>query len=151
MLSSEPEGEDPTAERHEARVAATALLVEAALADGIYADVESALISELIAETFTVDAGEAAKILADAEQQAEASVDHYRFTKVVKHLPAEEREKLIESLWRVVFADGEESPFEDAFVRRVSGLLHVNDRANRLARQRARDAASKPASDPAPR
>ncbi len=123
-------------ELDEARVCATALLVEAALADGIYADIESKLICSIVADTFGLDEQACVTLLDAAEARAEGAVDHHTLTRVVKRLPLDEREKLIESLWRVVFADGEESPFEEAFVRRISALVAVDDRTSRLARKR---------------
>jgi len=134
----------PEGRLDEARVCATALLVEAALADGIYADVEAERIREIVASSFNVDAATAARILADAEGRAEEAADQHGFTNVVKRLPLAEREALVESLWEVVFADGEEAPEEEAMVRKLADLLHVDPRASRLARRKAADGATAP-------
>lgn len=120
----------------EARVCAATLMVEAALSDGIYADIESEQIRSIIATSFGVDAQTARRMLNEAEMRAEQAVDHHRFTNVVKQLPLEERERLVENLWKVVFADGEEAPEEEAMVRKLADLLHVDPRASRLARRR---------------
>jgi len=119
-------------------VAATALLVEAALADGIYADCEQDQILETLAAAFKLEGDEAKIILDKAEELAETAVDHHRFTKVVKTcLSEQERVALIEELWMVALADGEKSPFEDAFVRRIAPLLGIDDRERVFARSRA--------------
>ncbi len=132
---------DPAAEDARAgAVAAAALLVEAALADGIYAQIEAQVIREAVATSFSLDAEAAARLVEEAEALAERAVDHHRFTTIVKHAPMAERVALIEALWRVAFADGEESPFEEAFVRRIANLIHVPPREARLARQRVKDA-----------
>jgi uncharacterized tellurite resistance protein B-like protein len=120
----------------EARLFAATLMVEAALSDGIYADIESAQIREIIRTSFGVDATTARRLLDEAETLAEQAVDHHRFTNVVKRLPLEERESLVENLWKVVFADGEEAPEEQAIVRKLADLLHVDPRASRLARRK---------------
>ena len=130
--ANDPKDIDPT-------VAAAALLVEAALADGIYADLEQDRILALLKSVFALDDKAARRALSAGEAEAEQAVDHHRFTKIVKTLPLEQREALIEGLWSVVFADGEESPFEDAFVRKIADLLGVDDRTSRLARRRALD------------
>lgn len=129
---------------HEARpetdphVAATALLVEAALADGIYADCEEDIILDTLKVAFEMDAEKARNVLNQAEELAETAVDHHRFTKVVKTcLSEQERVALIEQLWSVALADGEKSPFEDAFVRRIAPLLGIDDRERVFARSRA--------------
>lgn len=133
---------DPTsAELDPARLAAAALLVDAALADGIYASIESDMIEEVLRNTFRLEEAEAKTLLDAAETEAETAVDHHKFTRVAKTLPIGEREALVEGLWRVVFADGEESPLEAAFMRRVGALLAVEDRVSRLVRRKVADAA----------
>ena len=131
----------PAAETHpelDPHVAAAALFVEAALSDGIYADCEETAIRETLMEAFALDAETADRVLRDAEDLAEGAVDHHRFTKVVKTcLSHQERVSMIENLWRIALADGEKSPFEDAFIRRVSPLLAVSDRDRAFARKRA--------------
>lgn len=119
-------------------VAATALLVEAALADGIYADCEQDQILTTLGAAFNLETEKAKTVLDQAEELAETAVDHHRFTKVVKTcLSEQERIALIEELWMVALADGEKSPFEDAFVRRIAPLLGIDDRERVFARSRA--------------
>lgn len=119
-------------------VAATALLVEAALADGIYADCEQDQIRDILAGAFKLPEEKAERILDEAEQLSETAIDHHRFTRVVKAcLSHQERVALIEQLWMVVLADGEKSPFEDAFVRRIAPLVAIPDRERAFARSRA--------------
>lgn len=119
-------------------IAATALLVEAALADGIYADCEQDQIRETLENAFEMSSEKAAEVLDKAEELAETAVDHHRFTKVVKTcLSEQERVALVEQLWMVALADGEKSPFEDAFLRRIAPLLAVDDRDRVFARSRA--------------
>lgn len=120
------------------REAAATLLVETALADGVYADREQDRIRQAIASAFNLDEAETAALLETAECYAEAAVDHYRFTKVVKEqMPLEERETLMEHLWTVAMADGEQTADEESFIRRIGPLLAVTDRARVLARKRA--------------
>lgn len=119
-------------------VAAATLLVEAALSDGIYANVEEEQIKNTLAAAFKLDTEAVDKILDQAEELAETAIDHHRFTKVVKAcLSEQERIALIEHLWMVALADGEKSPFEDAFIRRIAPLLAVSDRERVFARSRA--------------
>jgi uncharacterized tellurite resistance protein B-like protein len=47
-----------------------------------------------------------------------------------------ERIQLIEMLWEVAYADGVLDPEEDLLIRRVAGLIAVEDRERVLARQR---------------
>ncbi len=124
----------------EARECAIALLVETALADGIYADIEQEKILLVIKQSFGLDDEAAAILLENAEQRADMAVDHYAFTIVVKkQMPKAERVALVGHLWDVTLADGEESPFEDALIRRVSSLLAVTDHERAAAKRDAKD------------
>ncbi|MEN0654294.1 MULTISPECIES: tellurite resistance TerB family protein [Hyphobacterium] len=126
------------------QVAATALLVEAALADGVYAKIEAAQIRSILMAAFDLPEETARQMLEEAEDLAEAAVDHYQFTKVVKAcLPKAQRVSLIEHLWSVALSDGEKSPFEESFIRTVAPLLAVDDRERVFARSRAEAAARK--------
>lgn len=121
----------------DAQVAAAALLVEAALTDGVYAEVEQRAILTVIAEAFELSAEDAKSVLDRAEPESEAAIDAWRFTTVVKELPMETRLKLLEGLYRVANADGEACKFEDAYIRHVASLLHIEDVHRALARSRA--------------
>ena len=113
------------------------LLVEAALSDGIYADVEEAEIISVLCAGFDLDEARAAELLEQAEDLAEAAVDHHRFTHVVKQLPREQRLTILADLWRVVLADGERDAHEDALIRRLAPLLGLSDRDRAEARHAA--------------
>ncbi len=115
--------------------AAAALLVEAALADGVYANMESDMIALILLESFGFDAARADALLQRGETLAEAAVGAHAFTKQVKSLPLTQRIALIEGLYRVALADGDRCPYEDAFVRHVASLLHIDDVARAGARR----------------
>jgi uncharacterized tellurite resistance protein B-like protein len=117
--------------------AIAALLVEAALVDGVYVNIESDMIAEILLEVFGFDAARADGVLAQAETLAEEAVGSHQFTRHAKKLPLAERVKVIEAIYRVVFADGEQTKLEDTYVRHVAGLLHVDD----VLRAKARKAA----------
>jgi uncharacterized tellurite resistance protein B-like protein len=135
---------DAANEQDDARICAIALLVEAALADGIYADIEQEKILEVIEHSFGVIGEAATKMLDTAEERAEMAVDHYAFTSIIKKsLPKAERIALIGHLWDVTFADGEESPFEDALIRRVAALLAVTDHERAAAKTASLDRSNK--------
>ena len=125
------------------QVAAAALLVEAALSDGVYVNIESDMIAEILLEAFKFDADKADAVLAEGEAFAEEAVGSHQFTKHVKKLPIAERISIIEGLYRVALADGEKSDIEDAYIRHVASLLHIDD----ISRAQARQAAEKRIAD----
>lgn len=118
-------------------LAAATLLVEAALTDGVYAEVESVAIRRVLEEAFDLDEEGARELRDQAEDEAENAIDAHRFTKRVKELPEDQRLKVIQGLYTVAMADGDSCKFEDAFIRHIGSLLHVDDVARNQARQRA--------------
>lgn len=114
-------------------VALAALMVRLAEADGEFDDGERAQIEAALAARF----GDGAALLAAGEAAEAASLDNRQFTKALKDAHAHEaRGELIEDLWEVVLADGTRDAHEDALMRRLASLLHVNDREVAEARQR---------------
>lgn len=120
-----------------AETAVAALLVEAALVDGVYVNIESDMIAEILLESFDFDADKADTILAEAEALAEEAVGSHQFTKHAKKMALSDRIKVIEAIYRVILSDGERSDVEDAYVRHIASLLHVDDVSRAEARKRA--------------
>jgi len=128
---------DAPPEDSDARLAIAVLLVEAARADGDYAAAERARIDRILSARFGLDAGGAAALRALAEAEQAAAVDLVRFTRAVKDaVPHAERVGVIEAVWEVVYADGTREMHESALIRKLCGLLHIEDREAGLARQR---------------
>ena len=124
---------------HEAqlRLATATLLVEAACMDGVFDDDERACIELLLKDRFALDAEGVDQLLSDASKKAEESAEIYGFTRTLKdRFSYEERLEMIEMLWEVAYADGKLDPHEDSLLRRVSGLLYVEDKDTGSARKR---------------
>lgn len=118
-------------------LAVTALLVDAALADGVYVNLESDMIAEILTDAFGFDADTADNLLSAAEALAEEAVGSHQFTRHAKKLSLEDRIRVVEALYRVVLADGQRCDVEDSYVRHVAGLLHVDDVSRAKARRKA--------------
>ena len=76
MFASDPAELHPEIDPH---VAATALLVEAALADGIYADCEQDRIRHILENAFKLAPPRASSVLEHAEELAETAIDDLAF------------------------------------------------------------------------
>jgi uncharacterized tellurite resistance protein B-like protein len=119
------------------RVAAVALLVHVADADGVTDAAESRRLKTLVKERFGLDAGEAAALIREAQQSDREAVDFYHFTHVLKrHLDDEGRHRIIEMMWDIAFADGTVDELEENTVWRVAELLGVSSRDRVLLRQK---------------
>ena len=118
-------------------LAAATLMVEAALADGVYANIESDRIAMILLESFDFDAAKVDAILEEAEQLADSMTDTYSMTSRAKLLSEKERVGVIEGLYLVSLADGERCAFEDTYIRHVASLIHIDDVSRARAKQRA--------------
>jgi len=134
LLDRAETGDRPAAE---GRTALAAILVEVARADGHYDRAERASIDRVLARRFGLAPAEAATLRADGEAAQSDAVDLVRFTRAIKDaIPHDERSEVIEALWDIVYADGTREMHESALIRKLCGLLHVEDREAGLARQR---------------
>lgn len=121
---------------NELAISIAALLVEAAVADEVYADSEKALIDRLLVSEFGVAQSDVAAIRTAAEARQREAVDLFRFVREVKTLSADDKIKFVEALWRVVLSDGDKDTYEDMLIRRLCGLIYVEDVDSGLARNR---------------
>ena len=119
------------------RLAAAALLVEAAKLDGTFDEAERAQIAGLLEDRFGMAAADVAALIEAADEETERAGGLYGFTKEVRlNFDHEERISMIEMLWEVAYADGSLHDFESNMLRRVAGLLYVTDRESGEARKR---------------
>lgn len=126
----------------EVRLAAAALLFHVVAIDGVVSEDERKTLSDLLKRHFDLDPTET-RSLVEAAVSAEAeAVDLYGFTSVLKgRLEAGDRERIIEMMWKLVFADGTVHEFEDNVVWRVAELLGVSRQARIRLKQAVRDSA----------
>ncbi len=131
-----PGGIRPTAEQ--LRLAACAILVEAAYADESFSEEERAHLIELVRNRFGLVRREAEELLELAERQRMSSVEMGQLAGLIaEHLSDQEKEKLLVELWQLVYSDGVLTEHEVAFLEDVAKLLHVDPETLAAARRGA--------------
>lgn len=124
-------------------VAACALLLEMAHADGEFSSAEREHIEQALAGHFDLAQDQVPELLAVAEAERREAVDLHQFTSlIVRHYDEGQRLVLAELLWRVVLADGQLSKHEDYLTRKLGRLLDL--RPGYLAGIRRRGAETDP-------
>jgi uncharacterized tellurite resistance protein B-like protein len=135
-------GESPADERHRTQIAVAALLLEVVRLDGGVDEAERAAVLRAVRSKFGLTDGEAAALVALAEAEAQDATDYYQFTSLInRHFSAEQRERAVEMMWEVAYADADLSANEQHVLRRVADLLYVPHSRYIAAKLRARDAA----------
>lgn len=123
---SESSQKADNADEKKLQVAACALFIELAKADGKFTDEERSFIINHMKNCFNIDDDYANELLELAEKRVKDSVSIYEFTgEINEHFTQEQKEKLIENLWRLVFTDEKMHNYEDHLMKKVSLTLNI--------------------------
>lgn len=118
-------------------VAACALLLEIGHADGFLGPEESERVLRHAREDLGIPDAQVREVMRAAEEQRRDSVDLYQFTRrITESFSREQRLRLIEALWGVVYSDGELSAVESQLARRVAELLGFQHPEVQAAKER---------------
>lgn len=131
------EAEEPAEVAHsQLELAQAALMYSVVAVDGIVRKEERERMAEILSHQFEISEAEAKALARDARDAEHEAVDLYKFTsKLVHALEEEDRIKIIENLWEMVFADGVVHELEDNAVWRIAELLGVSSRDRMVLKQ----------------
>ena len=119
--------------------AVASLLVEAAMADGEIDDVEYGCIQHMLVTQLDVAEDDATTMLNDSVAAHEDRIEIHSLTRHIRNdTDAADRAIILEMIWLVVLADGSLDVHESQLMRRLAGLLFVDDVESSLAAGRAR-------------
>ncbi len=103
------------------------LLIHAAKIDEIYTDKEREIIKKTIIN-LGIKQNEIEKILIEAESMESQSNQIIEFTKDIKQLNEDDKKKIVESLWKIIYSDSQSDIYESNLMRRLTGLLYLNNK-----------------------
>jgi uncharacterized tellurite resistance protein B-like protein len=129
--------------RHRLQLAVGALLLEMTRMDGEIRPEQCARVEAAIGECFDLSADETVTLIQLAEAERDGATDYFQFTRLINgEYSAQDKEKIVEQLWAVAFANRELHPFEEHLVRKIAQLLHVPHSVFIAAKHRAAGRAS---------
>ena len=106
--------------------ACIALLLETSMADQILDESELEALKNTLQKDFLIDKDELDELINQAKENIEDSTSLYEFTRDINdNFDASERVKLIESMWKIAYADGNIDKYEEHIIRKVSNLIYV--------------------------
>lgn len=112
--------------KHKVEIAACALFIEMAKADGEFADEERSFIISEMKNTFNLEDDCIDDLMALAEQRVKESVSLYEFTGIINNTFTQpEKIELIESLWRLIYKDEKLSAYEDHLIKRIGATMNI--------------------------
>ena len=105
----------------------SALLIHAAKIDQNYSFQEQKIIKQTLIE-LGADDDNLEEILKNGEKIENDSVQILDFTREIKNMSQENKIKIIETLWRIIYSNNEADMYETNLMRRLSGLLYIDSK-----------------------
>jgi len=103
------------------------LLIHAAKIDEHYTEEEEKIIKEALIQLGS-DSKSVNKLVEEAKLFEENSNQILDFTREVKSLADDEKIKIIEALWRIIYSNKDADMYETNLMRRLAGLLYVDNK-----------------------
>jgi uncharacterized tellurite resistance protein B-like protein len=119
------------------QVATCALLLEVAHSDDEFSEIEEDNIVRIsgieednivriLKKDFNLSEEYAQELMALSEQERKESIDLWSFTRLInENYSLEEKIKIIEMVWKVIYADGKLDKYEDHLAHKLSKLLKL--------------------------
>lgn len=106
------------------QVATCALLIEMAGIDDEFDQAEKGRIIEIIKRNYNLTDQEIDRLMDLARQELDSRIDLWNFTNLInQNYTIQQKKKVIETIWEVVYADGRLSAHEDYLVHKLYKML----------------------------
>ena len=117
-----------------------ALLIHTAKIDENYTEIEEEIIKKTLLE-LGANKEAVTEIINDAKSMEENSNQILDFTREVKNLSENDKIKIIEALWSIIYSNNEADIYETNLMRRLAGLLYIDsstmgDIKNRIKKEK---------------
>ena len=110
------------------QLAVASLMVTTAMHDGEFDEVEKDEILKLLGNFYNLNNDKLNKLFEASYELVDNANDIHQFTsKINSFLTDEEKIMIIEMIWKIVIADGRIDDYENALIRKISGLLYIDD------------------------
>ena len=111
---------------HDIRVATCALLLEMSNIDGEFSELEREKIISILRRDFDLSDEYATTLLEASNEELKDGIDLWRFTSLInQNYSMEEKIRVIETIWDIVYTDGKLDKHEDYLVHKLANLLHL--------------------------
>ena len=104
-----------------------ALLIHAAKIDENYTDKEEEIIKKTLNE-LGLETENISKTIEEAKIIEKNSNQILDFTREVKNLPEQDKIKIVEALWSIIYSNKEADIYETNLMRRLAGLLYIDNK-----------------------
>ena len=105
-----------------------ALLIYAAKIDENFSKSEETIIKQTLLQ-IGANNENLEKIFSDGKKIEEDSNQILEFTKEVKNMGENDKIKIVETLWRIIYSNKEADIYETSLMRRLGGLLYIDSKS----------------------
>jgi len=112
--------------RDDLQLAAAALLIEMMCVDYHEDEAERQVITQAVGKMFGLTPEDGARLVSRAQAQLRKATDYYEFTsRINQDFTLQQKEALMEALWRVAYVDGDIDKYERHYLRKIAELLYI--------------------------
>ena len=104
-----------------------ALLIHAAKIDENYTKLEEEIIKKTLSK-LGLEIKNINKVIEEAKIIEENSNQILDFTREVKNLPEQDKIKIVEALWSIIYSNNDADIYETNLMRRLAGLLYIDNK-----------------------
>ena len=109
------------------KIKIAALLIHAAKIDENYSNKEEEIIKNTLLD-LGVSQTELGDLMINAKKKEEEANQILDFTKEVKNMSHENKIKIVETLWKIIYSNQEADIYETGLMRKLAGLLYIDSR-----------------------
>jgi uncharacterized tellurite resistance protein B-like protein len=127
-LMPDPSGEptEPVTQSQRIHIATCVLLLEMANVDNDFSISEETIIRDILEKELNIPGENVDEIMGLASQDRQQTIDLYEYTRFINRVfSRDEKQTLIELVWKVIYADGVLDQYEDYLVHKLADLLHL--------------------------
>ena len=108
------------------QMATCVILLEVARSDDEFSSIEKATIAAIFKKDFELSEEATEEMMEIAKRKREESIDIWEFTHLInENYSKEEKKKIVEAAWKVIYADDRLHSYEDHFVHKLAKLLQL--------------------------
>lgn len=108
------------------QIATCIILLEVAKSDDEFSSIEKTTLTAILKRKFELSAEAAEELLEIAHRKREESIDLWEFTHLINtNYTKEEKKKVVEAVWKVIYADEKLDKYEDHFAHKLAKLLQL--------------------------
>lgn len=109
------------------QIATSVIFLEIANADNNISDVEMESILKILRKQFNLSQNEVEELIKISEDRIKDSIDVWQFTNVInKKSLKEDKLKIMENIWKIIYADKRLDKYEDHLAHKFANLLRLS-------------------------